>query len=350
MQVVPDVMLSQNLQDVESPKAATISRSVLNGILNNAASLQRYKICVEQARFYDRCATKVGADKIACQLDKALVNVGAEMLQHVSGAVSTELDPRLAHDTDKLVARGRQIMSMYAELNVSPDRVILRMPATWEAIQAAHQLEREGFSTHIVLVYSFVQGVAAAQAGIAVIQPNVGKLNDWYTTHPGVPRDPKGPREARAMAMAGYGSDQADPGLLLVEKLYAYCKLNAPKTRIMASGLRNKDEVLALAGCDYLVVGPKVLEQLNKAATLDGYNDGLRAGGDDSGNLPAKLSADMAKGYEFDDGDLDKLTAETFGQRLGLPGKELLEDGIKRLVNDADRLEPFFLNYSGGQE
>ena len=42
-EVVPDVLLSQNLQDVEQPKAATSSRSVLGGILNSPG-LRRYKV------------------------------------------------------------------------------------------------------------------------------------------------------------------------------------------------------------------------------------------------------------------------------------------------------------------
>ena len=43
-----------------------------------------------------------------------------------------------------------------------------------------------------------VQGVAAAQAGVSVIQPNVGRVRDWYNKYPGVIRDPK--VEARPLA------------------------------------------------------------------------------------------------------------------------------------------------------
>lgn len=37
---------------------------------------------------------------------------------------------------------------------------------------------------------SMAQGVAAAQAGVSVVQPNVGRTRDWYAKHPGVIRDP----------------------------------------------------------------------------------------------------------------------------------------------------------------
>ena len=70
------------------------------------------------------------------------------------------------------------------------DKLIFRVPATWAGIQAASQLEKDGIATQAFHIYSFVQGVAAAQAGVSVVQPNVGRTRDWYNKHPGVIRDP----------------------------------------------------------------------------------------------------------------------------------------------------------------
>lgn len=39
------------------------------------------------------------------------------------------------------------------QVGVDKDRVLLRMPATWAAIQAAKQLEADGIACHLVLVY-----------------------------------------------------------------------------------------------------------------------------------------------------------------------------------------------------
>ncbi len=147
----------------------------------NPASFARYRAAVEQARAYDRCAAVGGAAaKTACYIDKALANVGAVMLENVSGAVSTELDPRDAHDASALVARGRQVAGFYKDLGVPSERVLVRMPATWAAVTAARALEAEGISCHLVLVYAFSQAVAAAAAGVKVVQPNVGRLADYY--------------------------------------------------------------------------------------------------------------------------------------------------------------------------
>ncbi|PRW61225.1 putative transaldolase [Chlorella sorokiniana] len=349
--VVPDVLLSQSLQKVEEPKAATTSRSVLAGIMGTPTSMRRFKFAIEQARFYDKCNLASGADRTSCQVDKALVNVGSMFLETVTGRVSTEVDPRIAYDTDKLVARGRSLVDMYKEVGVDRDRVLLRMPATWAAIQAGKQLEAEGIACHLVLVYSFVQGSAAAQSGVSVVQPNVGRLHDWYNRHPGVIRDPNAPTEAWAMARAGYGSEQVNPGLLLVEKIYSYVqKYHGGKTKVMASGLRTKAEALALAGCDFLVVGPKVLNGLASASTLDGYNTGLSATEDVPGSIEARLSAQLAQAAEFTPQELEHIDEGRFNEYLGMAGKDLLSEGIQRLIDDANRLEPFFLNLAGGQE
>lgn len=112
-------------------------------------------------------------------MDKALVNVGALFLEKVSGLVSTEVDPKCARDEAALIARGRGLIALYAEMGVPKERVILRIPATWQGIQAAHALEAEGIATQVVLVYCFAQGAAAAQAGASLVQPNVGRLLDW---------------------------------------------------------------------------------------------------------------------------------------------------------------------------
>lgn len=69
---------------------------------------------------------------------------------------------------DKLVARGRQLVAMYEEVGVERDRVLLRMPATWAAIQAGKQLETEGIACHLVLVYRWVEGGFGWTSSVAV--------------------------------------------------------------------------------------------------------------------------------------------------------------------------------------
>lgn len=57
------------------------------------------QIAIEQAKYFDRCKALPGSERTACQIDKALVNLGALFLEKVEGRVSTEVDPRVANDT-----------------------------------------------------------------------------------------------------------------------------------------------------------------------------------------------------------------------------------------------------------
>lgn len=43
--VVPDTVLMQNINDIENPKAATVSSVVLTGILSNPTGLKEYEVC-----------------------------------------------------------------------------------------------------------------------------------------------------------------------------------------------------------------------------------------------------------------------------------------------------------------
>ena len=54
---------------------------------------------------YDKCAAlEAGNARLACELDKALANVGTLFAQQVQGRVSTEVDPRLAYNQGGLAA------------------------------------------------------------------------------------------------------------------------------------------------------------------------------------------------------------------------------------------------------
>ncbi|CAL5225633.1 g8489 [Coccomyxa viridis] len=342
--VVPDTLLLQNIEEIEAPKAATVSSAVLAGILRTPGALQEYKFAIENAINYDKCHSKKGEDRLACLLDKATVNIGTLFSKQVEGRVSTEVDPRLAYDTDALVKRAQNLLVQYKEMDIPQERVLLRIPGTWEGIQAAKQLEDQGVATHIILVYSLVQAIAAAQAGVSVIQPNIGRLDDWYAKHPGVIRDPKGPREDTGFMSA------VNPGVRMAERIYNFCKKYHAKTQVMVSGIRKPADALALCGVDYLVVGPKVLATLKDSQTLQGYNDGLTSLPQEDEYAEPRLSPELAAKEEFEAFEREEVTKQIFEEGLGLAGVALLKQGVQGLVDDIDRMEPFFTNLSIGQE
>ncbi len=54
---------------------------------------------------------------------------------------------------------------MYEDEGIAArDRILIKLAGTWEGIQAAGELEKEGIHTNITLMFSFAQAVASAQA------------------------------------------------------------------------------------------------------------------------------------------------------------------------------------------
>jgi len=249
--VVTDSVLSE-LEGGATPQAATVNSAFILGVMKSTYGQAQFKNCLAGAQAYDKSKELEGSARLACQLDKAMTNIGSILAGRVEGRVSTEVDPRIANDTDAIIARVKSLKAMYDEDKVSPSKVLYAIPCTWEGIQAAKHLEGLGIQCHMVHCYSLVQAVAAAQAGASVIQMNIGRVVDWYKKNPGFIKDPTGPRQD-----AGLVSD-VDPGVLLMKKLYMYLKKFHPSTQLMASGIRSKSQALALAGLEYIVVSPPV--------------------------------------------------------------------------------------------
>lgn len=200
-------------------------------------------------------------------MDKLAVTFGVEILKLVPGRVSTEIDARLSFDTAATVAKARQLAELYREVGIEPkERVYFKVASTWEGIKAAELLEKEGLRTNLTLLFSFCQAVACAEAGVALISPFVGRILDYWKKETG----------------KEYTSED-DPGVVSVSSIYNYYKKYGYKTIVMGASFRNKGEILALTGCDYLTIAPKLLTELSAS------ND----------PVPVKLSAETAAALDI---------------------------------------------------
>jgi transaldolase len=188
-------------------------------------------------------------------MDRLLVRFGCEILSLIPGRVSTEVDARLSFDTAATVARARRIMALYQAEGVAPERVLIKIASTWEGIQAAAELQREGIRTNLTLLFAFCQAIACGQAKVQLISPFVGRIYDWYKKSAGASWD-----EA---AQAGAN----DPGVKSVRQIYQYYKKQGIATEVMGASFRNVGQITALAGCDLLTISPDLLAQLADTAT-----------------------------------------------------------------------------------
>ena len=183
-------------------------------------------------------------------VDQVLVRFGLEILKVVPGRVSTEVDARLSFDTAATIARAHRLIALYEAAGIGRDRVLIKIASTWEGIQAARVLEREGIHCNLTLLFAFCQAVACGEAGVQLISPFVGRIYDWYKKSAGAKWD-----EA---AMAGAN----DPGVQSVSQIYAYYKKFDIATEVMGASFRNVGQITALAGCDLLTISPDLLAQM----------------------------------------------------------------------------------------
>lgn len=208
---------------------------------------------VQKADYAPLLAEAVAAHKgepLDVIVDHTLVRFGQEILKVIPGRVSTEVDARLSFDTEATLARARRIIGLYETAGIDRQRVLIKVAATWEGIQAARVLEQEGIRCNLTLLFSFAQAQACGDAGVQLISPFVGRIYDWYKKSAGSTWD-----EA---ANAGVN----DPGVKSVANIYAHYKQHGIRTEVMGASFRNVGQILALAGCDLLTISPDLLAQL----------------------------------------------------------------------------------------
>jgi transaldolase len=208
---------------------------------------------VQQSDYAPVLATTIARHRGAALdelVDRLLVAFGAEVLGVVPGRVSSEVDARLSFDIGATIARAQRIIGFYEEANIARERVLIKIAATWEGIQAARALEHEGIHCNLTLVFSFCQAVACGEACVRLISPFVGRIVDWHKQAAGAAWD-----EA---ANAGVN----DPGVKAVTRIYNYYKKFGIDTEVMGASLRNVGQIQALAGCDLLTIAPELLAQL----------------------------------------------------------------------------------------
>jgi len=187
------------------------------------------------------------------QMDRLLVRFGCEILAAIPGRVSTEVDARLSFDTAATVARAKRIMALYEAQGVKRERVLIKIASTWEGIQAAAALEREGIRTNLTLLFSFAQAVACGDAKVQLISPFVGRIYDWYK------------KSAGAAWVEADNAGANDPGVRSVRAIYNHYKRHGIATEVMGASFRNVGQIIALAGCDLLTIAPELLAQLGAA-------------------------------------------------------------------------------------
>ncbi|MGZ8953516.1 MAG: transaldolase [Methylovulum sp.] len=296
-----------DIQAIETfkPRDATTNPSLITA----AAQMSQYQSIVDDTLKSARSSlgsAATPAEVVSLAFDRLAVSFGLKILEIIPGRVSTEVDARLSFDTEATIAKGRDLIAQYEAKNVSRDRVLIKIAATWEGIQAASVLEKEGIHCNLTLLFGIHQAIACAENGITLISPFVGRILDWYKKDTG--RDSYPPAE--------------DPGVVSVTEIYNYYKKFGYKTEVMGASFRNVGEIYELAGCDLLTIAPSLLAELQSA----------------EGELPRKLDPEKAAKLSIEKISIDK---ETF-DRMHVENRmatDKLAEGITGFAKALESLE-----------
>ena len=300
--VVADTGDFESIRDFK-PQDATTNPSLIFA----ATQKSQYTHLLEEVLADRQKSGLSGSAQIEDIIDHLLVKFGYAILQIVPGRVSTETDARLSFDVEGSIKKARHLIELYEEQGIGRERVLIKIASTWEGINAAEQLQKEGIRCNMTLLFSLTQAVRCAEAKVQLISPFVGRIYDWYKAHN--KRDYVGAE---------------DPGVQSVREIYSYYKKFDYPTEVMGASFRNVGQIVELAGCDLLTISPELMKELS------GSHDPVER----------KLSPEAAKQSDAKKLELDE---KKFRYLLNddAMATEKTAEGIRKFAADIVKLEKF---------
>jgi len=300
--VVADTADFESMKEFK-PQDATTNPSLVYA----ATQKEQYSHLLDEV-LKDRKKTGLsGHEQIEDICDHLLVQFGTDILDIVPGRVSTETDARLSYDVEGSIKKARRLVQLYEERKIPRERVLIKIASTWEGLNAAEQLQKEGIFCNLTLMFSLPQAVRAAEAKVQLISPFVGRIYDWY-------------KKENKREYTG----AEDPGVQSVNEIYTYYKKFDIPTEVMGASFRNTGQILGLVGCDCLTISPELMEELAKS------------------NEPVerKLTPEKAKSSKIERLQLDEKKFRWLLNDNAM-AYEKTGEGIRRFAADVVKLEKF---------
>jgi transaldolase len=300
--VVADTADFESIKDFK-PQDATTNPSLVYA----ATQKPEYAHLLEEVLADRKKSSLSGHEQIEDICDHLLVQFGSDILQIVPGRVSTETDARLSFDVEGSIKKAKRLIQLYEDRKIPRERVLIKIASTWEGLNAAEQLQKEGIRCNLTLLFSLPQAVRAAEAKVQLISPFVGRIYDWYK---------------KEMKRDFTGAE--DPGVQSVAEIYTYYKKFDIPTEVMGASFRNTGQIVELAGCDCLTISPELMKELSESNQL----------------LERKLDPEKAKQAKV---ERLKLNEKTFRYMLNdnAMATEKTAEGIRKFAADIVKLEKF---------
>ncbi|KAK0109988.1 hypothetical protein ONS95_002653 [Cadophora gregata] len=183
---------------------------------------------------------EVSTQELAVEI--VMVILQLKISHHVTGFVHVQTNPYYSYDTGKTVKNARRIVELFQNLDSSFDhtRVCIKIPSTWEGLQACRILEASKTTTLATTLFTIEQASLAGEVGCHYIAPYVNELKVHFE--------------------AGF-IDHNKAQKLCVQSQRFY-EANGIKTQVLPASLTSTTEIMELAGVHHITISPGLLQEL----------------------------------------------------------------------------------------
>ncbi|PMD65206.1 transaldolase [Hyaloscypha bicolor E] len=188
----------------------------------------------------------------------SMVKLQLEISKHVTGFVHVQTNPYYSYDTVKTVKNAERIVEHFKLLDntFDPSRVCIKIPSTWEGLEACRLLESSGIATLATTLFTIEQAWMAGDVGCEYIAPYVNELKVHFEE----------------------GFVDRNKSMDLCVHAHRLYSANKVKTKVLPASLTSIDEIMALDGVDHITISPQLLQELvrtpasekTKASLFDG--------------------------------------------------------------------------------
>ncbi|KAM5350627.1 hypothetical protein ACJ41O_007132 [Fusarium nematophilum] len=165
------------------------------------------------------------------------------IVPNVTGYVHIQTNPKLSYSTASTIDNAHRIVNIFKAL--APDfdtkRVCIKVPATWEGLQACRAIEMKGIATLATTMFCMEQAALAAEAQCTYIAPYVNELRVHF-----------------------------EQGYVDENKAFDFCReaqdyyiSQSFRTQVLAASLTSVEEVMQLAGIQHVTISPTLLRGLS---------------------------------------------------------------------------------------
>ncbi|KAL4902162.1 hypothetical protein BDW74DRAFT_181010 [Aspergillus multicolor] len=197
------------------------------------------KTLEETARLHDKFP-EVTFEELGVEVGAVIL--AGKMVPGFTGNVHLMVNPKYAYSQEKVYANAKRFYTLFGLLDPSfpTSRIVIKVPATWQGLQACRDLTKEGVKTLGTTLFCMEQAVLAGEVGCVSISPFVHRL--------------------RILIEPGYKDPH--PIYKLSARAQRWYKQQGLPTKVKSCATIGLDELLELAGIDALTIVPDDLKAL----------------------------------------------------------------------------------------